>query len=339
MKNAIIGFAGGGGVEIGMMAAGINPILAIECDPQKPELSKAIADVYEQNFHTPLLRQTIQQWANAGFPGCPYEIDFAHFSPVCCNFSVETNRGDLEQDISAAMAIADFISAKQPKVFTLENVPAYASSTSWHIIQNSLLDNGYLPNSKVYDFADYGVPQRRKRFFCVAMKNRWFPEIQKTCPVGWFEAIKDVIPTLKPTSLTANQAKAIQKACHHPILIPRIGYRDRCPSVTPGNQPAPTIKRSLFDDGKGSRRSQVWTVVTSPRIRFGGRHLTIWDGSQALNCNLEVFRRLQTFPVGYKFSGDIRVDGSILGNSVPPLFIQKIYGVLCNSLIGASITC
>lgn len=310
--SIVVGFAGGGGVESGLYDAGIHPTLSIEFDPKKPELSNAIADVHQQNFNHKLLRVTVQDWGKDNFPDSE-DCQYAHFSPVCCNFSQEINRGDMQNDISSAFAIADFISKKQPKIFTIENVPAYVRSYSWiNIIQKSLLNNEYLPNVRIINFADHGVPQSRKRFFVGAVKRGWFPSLPRENRIGWYEAIYDLIPTLVETELSVNQQASLKEIQSYrselPYLIPRVGYHGRSP-IIPWSKSAPTVKRSIFDDGKGFGRNQVWTI---------------WDGKKALNCNIEVFRRLQGFPNWYQFSGDIRIDGSIIGNSVPPLFVEKI---------------
>ena len=45
--TAVVLFSGGGGVEVGMVEAGIRPVVAIEFDPSKPELSAALADAHQ----------------------------------------------------------------------------------------------------------------------------------------------------------------------------------------------------------------------------------------------------------------------------------------------------
>jgi DNA (cytosine-5)-methyltransferase 1 len=47
---AVILFAGGGGIEAGMVQAGIRPVIAVEFDPTKPDLSRAIAKTHHRNF-------------------------------------------------------------------------------------------------------------------------------------------------------------------------------------------------------------------------------------------------------------------------------------------------
>ncbi len=43
--TAVVLFAGGGGVEAGMVMAGVRPVLSVECDPSRTELSAALAGV------------------------------------------------------------------------------------------------------------------------------------------------------------------------------------------------------------------------------------------------------------------------------------------------------
>ncbi|MGF2039700.1 MAG: hypothetical protein RMZ43_031060 [Nostoc sp. CmiVER01] len=47
---AVVLFAGGGGIEAGMVQAGIRPVIAVEFDPTKPDLSRAIALNHHRNF-------------------------------------------------------------------------------------------------------------------------------------------------------------------------------------------------------------------------------------------------------------------------------------------------
>jgi DNA (cytosine-5)-methyltransferase 1 len=47
---AVVLFAGGGGIEAGMVEAGIRPVIAVEFDSSKPDLSQVIAVTHHHNF-------------------------------------------------------------------------------------------------------------------------------------------------------------------------------------------------------------------------------------------------------------------------------------------------
>jgi DNA (cytosine-5)-methyltransferase 1 len=71
---AVVLFAGGGGIEAGMVQAGIRPVIGVEFDPSKPELSKAIAKTHHYNFSEygcRIIQQTVQEVARLGFVFSP----------------------------------------------------------------------------------------------------------------------------------------------------------------------------------------------------------------------------------------------------------------------------
>ncbi len=314
----VVLFAGGGGVECGMIAAGIRPVLSVESDPIKQKLSKALADNNHLNFKPyggKIIYQTVEEIASTGFQGFPLNPDYLHASPVCSNFSLANNGREAKEDIEAAIATAHFISYLQPKCFTLENVPAYQNSESWYLLEQALKGEGYLIVSAVIDAADYGVPQSRKRFIVKAARGSTPGLPAYSRRFGWYEAIKDLIPDLPTSKLLAAQQKALElKRSLQPsiqaLLIERIGFRKGKPKVREPFEPCWTIKRSIFTDHKDDNCS---------------RFIDVWlaDGSvKALN--IEAIARLQSFPSWYYLPDQVSIAGSILGYSVPPLLVKAL---------------
>jgi len=96
--QAVVLFAGGGGIEAGMVQAGIRPVIAVEFDPKKPDLSRAIpsahfviAKTHHRNFSKygcRIIQLTVQEVAQLGFIGFPRRPDYLHASPVCANVSL-----------------------------------------------------------------------------------------------------------------------------------------------------------------------------------------------------------------------------------------------------------
>ncbi|WP_292791248.1 DNA cytosine methyltransferase [Nostoc sp. NMS7] len=107
---AVVLFAGGGGIEAGMVQAGIRPVIAVEFDPTKPDLSRAIAKTHHRNFREygcRVVQLTVQEIARLGFIGFPRRPDYLHASPVCANFSqahtAKAGKGiETADDLSAA---------------------------------------------------------------------------------------------------------------------------------------------------------------------------------------------------------------------------------------------
>jgi DNA (cytosine-5)-methyltransferase 1 len=110
--QAVVLFAGGGGIEAGMVQAGIRPAIAVEFDPSKPELSRAIAKTHHRNFHEygcKVIQLTVQEITQLEFIGFPRYPDYLHASPVCANFSqahtAKAGKGiETADDMTAAIA-------------------------------------------------------------------------------------------------------------------------------------------------------------------------------------------------------------------------------------------
>jgi DNA (cytosine-5)-methyltransferase 1 len=67
-----------------------------------------------------------------------------------------------------------FVTTNAPRVVVLENVAAlltHDSGKSFEKIKSDLVGEGYVVAYKVLTCSDYGIPQRRKRLFIVAIKG------------------------------------------------------------------------------------------------------------------------------------------------------------------------
>jgi DNA (cytosine-5)-methyltransferase 1 len=252
---AVVLFAGGGGIETGMVQAGIRPVIAVEHDPSKPELSKAIAKTHHHNFSEygcRVVQLTVQEVARLGFVGFPRRLDYLHASPVCANFSqahtAKAGKGiETADDLTAAQAVAEAIRQLRPRVFTLENVPRYQESESFAAILETLEEYGYLIDYSVVNMADFGLPQARRRLVLIATKGFKVALSSGATPIGWYEAftkcaegIAHLIPTMPDSQLLPKQQQALGKFlagnAPTPLLIERVGGRTQS-KYKPGHLP------------------------------------------------------------------------------------------------------
>jgi hypothetical protein len=147
-------------------------------------------------------------------------------------------------------------------------------------------------------------------------------EIPLAPVVSWKEAIADLIPTLKLTTLTGWQKQAILKAhdvlptphtellkCTTELVIQRSGARkkDGIPNNTIrlAHQPMFTVK------------------AMSGKVRVSPKQATIVLDGQPYEADTRCLARWQTIP-SYQFSGNLILDTMAIGNAVPPLMMQKI---------------
>ncbi|WP_199338541.1 DNA cytosine methyltransferase [Nostoc sp. FACHB-133] len=331
---AVVLFAGGGGIEAGMVEAGIRPVIAVEFDPSKPELSKAIAKTHHHNFSEygcRVVQLTVQEVAQSGFIGFPHRPDYLHASPVCANFSqahtAKAGKGiETADDLSAAIAVAEAIRQLQPRVFTLENVPRYRNSQSFSIILQILELEGYSVDYSVVSMDKFGLPQARRRLVLVASRGFGvaLPAYRK--PIGWYDAIAHLIPMMTDSQLLPKQRQAVEKFLTvnepTPLLLERVGGRNGM-KYKPGYLPCNTILRSHFTDHKGCNRSKF---------------ADIWlpDGT-VKSLSIEGAAILQGFPGWYEFPNETATAGSIIGYSVPPSFATQLFISAQSKLFGVTV--
>jgi len=336
-------FSGGGGFDVGAVAAGLTPVFAIDNCPKA-------AAAYRVNFQDHIVVGDIcsQDFSKV-------TADHLHASPVCKNFSTaKTGAAESEFDLACASAVCRAIAQIKPRTFSLENVRGYAKSDSFLKIVTTLKSLGYNPAFRVLNSADYGVPQTRKRLILLGKlgDRPRFPETTHQKPtvqqglfpkpnwISWYDAIADLIPTLKETHLAPWQRFRVDHDClvsnsnrvcgwtevqrvdrskpsfvidataklNKVCLIEKVGARsDRPLREILNDRPVPTLK-ALGQDGHWEQ----WIIS---------------NGVKILQTDMRCLARWQSFPGWYELPTARPVACSIIGNSVPPLLAQRILEV------------
>ncbi|MDA1347165.1 MAG: DNA (cytosine-5-)-methyltransferase [Crenarchaeota archaeon] len=156
-------FAGIGGFRIGLEELGCKCVFSSEIDRSASEAYKKYfgdmpygditkIDEYEIPDHEVLC---------AGFPCQPFSIA-GHRE------GFDDTRGTLFFDVER------ILKAKKPKAFILENVQGILShnkKNTIQVIRKSLRNIGYNTFECILDAKDFGMPQNRKRWFCVGFRR------------------------------------------------------------------------------------------------------------------------------------------------------------------------
>jgi len=309
-------FSGGGGFDLGAIAAGYKPVFAIDNNANA-------VNCYKKNIGDHIVLGDIRYF---GFKEAGIKADHLHASPSCKSSSMaNSNRGETAFDIRCARAVVRAITHIKPETFSLENVREYHKTKSFKLIVKALSNNGYLGNWDVLNAADYGVPQSRHRLILMASKKKkseipiathekyasdpyfeGFAAKQKW--IGWYEAIADLIPDLPETKLAKWQSKAMGEGAlpsNLPVLIENTGARsDR------------DLQRRASDE-------PIWTV----RAMGTGGHwhrANILTDCKVLEITPQCLARFQSFPDSYILPKRKAIAGTIIGNAVPPLLAQRI---------------
>lgn len=162
-------FAGAGGIDQGLEAAGLRCLWQVECDPTANSVRRR---------HWPDVEHVRDV---AGFSRRPkrhgYWLDRYERPDViaggfpCQDVSVAGKRTGLAGNRSGLWwQMLRIITGMRPRYVLLENVPGLLSSDGgrdFERVVNSLVERGYSGAWRVLDARYFGVPQRRRRVFGV----------------------------------------------------------------------------------------------------------------------------------------------------------------------------
>jgi len=227
-----------------------------------------------------------------------------------------------------------FARALHPKVILFENVPGLAAQRHSRIIaklEAGLASLDYeVSGPHDLDAADYGVPQRRRRFILFASRVDAQVSIPKAVtPPEQRTTVRDAIGSLPP--LKAGQAvpsDALHRARNHSALTLRRlshipndgGSRSSLPDelVLPCHRKHdghPDVLGRMTWDDVAPTLTTGCTDVTKGRFAHPDQDRAISAREAAL---------LQSFPGSYAFVGSATEIARQIGNAVPPCFIKEL---------------
>jgi DNA (cytosine-5)-methyltransferase 1 len=219
------------------------------------------------------------------------------------------------QDIrDITIPLSRLISDLRPTYLLFENVREYKSSESFQILNDTL--SMYEINWQVINYADYGIPQRRKRLFGLGVlrggsplqhpkpTHTESPDIfNQLLPWNTFSKIRDGA-AFHPMS-----ARAIKGVFTRRIRYIKTGHNFSIQLIE-DNGICPTILATMCT-GSGSKSNMV-IVYDDGRLR----HLSFLEARMA-----------QGFPDDYIFGGYKKDQWLMVANAIPPgIAREKIRG-------------
>lgn len=162
--NAIDLFAGCGGMSLGFQNAGFNLVAAFE-------FWDIAAECYEENFAHPVFQTDLSDVDLAVEQIRKFSPDLIIGGPPCQDFShagkrIEASRASLTE------AYARIIDEICPQYFVMENVDRAQKSKAFEKAESIFKNAGYGLTKMVLDASKCGVPQKRKRFFCIGAMGK-----------------------------------------------------------------------------------------------------------------------------------------------------------------------
>lgn len=273
-------FAGCGGLSQGFVNAGVELLAAFEN-------WETAANCYEENFSHPVFREDLNDIDNAVEIIKGFDPQIIIGGPPCQDFShagkrVEAGRASLTE------SYANIVTKIKPRYFLMENVDRAQKSNAYAVARGIFKKAGYGLTERVLLASHCGVPQRRKRFFCIGVLNGQDGALDKILDSGLSEkemTVRDYLGSSLDTEFYYR----------HPRNYNRRG-------VFSIDEPAPTMRGVNRPIPKG----YPGHPKDACKVSDGVRPLTTLERSL-----------IQTFPADFKWSGSKTDQEQMIGNAVP----------------------
>lgn len=321
-------FSGLGGMDVGLEAAGFEPIISVEMDPVAAASLKANRPNWEL-----MDRQTVEFFAAtmtpADFGLAPGELDLICGGPPCQPFSTAAQwsangrRGMGDSRANSLSALMDTVERFQPKFVLLENVRGFVEGHRSGLKYladrvkecNTSLRLNYRIEHRVINAAHYGVPQNRVRSIVVIHNAEqpleWpKPDFAEHPLTAWdaLHGFSNIDPAPHAIGKWAELLPSVPEGKNYQWFTEKggglelFGYRTR-------------YWNFLL---KLSRHLPSWTLSASPGPATGPFH---WD-SRPLAAVEQL--ALQSFPDNWQVLGNHAQQTRQIGNATPPLLAEVV---------------
>lgn len=338
-------FSGAGGLSLGAEMAGIQISYGIEINP-------SAAKSFARNHKgAKVLQGDIKDIDPLVLKTGEEPVFIIMGGPPCQGFSLSNTRTRNMQNEKNFLfrEFVRFVKELKPIWFVLENVWGLTNmeeGKTQTMIEECFRTLGYEVSSKVLWASDYGVPQKRNRFFMVGNRNGIKFEFPKTFDykVTVDEAIGD-LPVLKNGEMVekgkykvpSSQASKYAQEMRKDSLFPTQNYVSRNNELV--IQRYKYIKqgqnwRAIPDElmqnyaDKGRTHSGIYKrlVADQPSVVISNyRKSMLIHPYQDRGLSVREAARLQSFPDNFFFEGPISHIQQQIGNAVPPLLARAVF--------------
>ena len=331
-------FCGAGGTSLGFAA--LNSIIPAFKMLGGCDINKVSAATYSHNYGTPIVNEDITKLAyeEGALELFLKYIGYDKTKPTiligcapCQGFSSHRKKHWNEEDDirnSLIMAFAEIVKRMRPDVIVMENVPEFLSKKYWKYFSAAKAcyeQCDYIIKNNIYNAASFGVPQERFRSIIIGMKKDFLLPEGHLKPFE-YKTVRDAISYLPPVlaGVACPNDSMHRSASHKESTLEVIRQVPHNGGNRPnGVGPACLDKTKGFSDVYGRL---FWdkpsiTITHYARNPASGRY-THPEQDRGLTAREAAL--LQSFPVGFEFTGKSDDVYRQIGEAVPPMLSSAI---------------
>lgn len=311
-------FTGCGGLDLSFHQQGYDIVWA-------NDFNEWAAATYEHNIGHAMHCMDIEKadpYKTKSIPSCDLIIGgfpCQDFSMIWKRPGLKGERGNLYK------SFLRFVDAKKPKAFIAENVKGLLSANNHKAIEQIINDfeeihPGYVVKPKLYNFADYGVPQFRERVLIVGIRVDTGFDFQHPKPTHGSKAGKDYFTAgealrgVELVKFNNEKMNILPKTVKMLELIPEGGNFTDIPKDNPCY-----VKGMISHVYRRiNRKEPAKTIIAAGGGGTWGYH---FPESRPLTNRERA--RLQSFPDDFEFLGSNAEVRRQIGNAVPPKGVFK----------------
>ena len=303
-------YSGIGGWTLGFRMAGIDVLSSYEW-------WKDANRTHNKNFGSEHAETDIRKLELSDLP--TETIEFVVGSPPCTQFSYANRggNGDIQDGLVDLKKFLQVVDHLQPKYWAMENVPRVAK-----ILEKELQSKGQLArfrhlfgDIRVYNSADFGVPQDRKRMIAGRLRfdllDAYAKKTEKINMSAVLNALQRV-PIIDPIyGIELSEAKLTDHVREPKLSEEEVRINEESKTHHP------VYNRMSFPD----RQDRPSRTITALCTRVSRESIVIRDERGNLR-RLTVRERagMQSFPFNYQFFGSTYSNKlKMIGNAVPPV--------------------
>lgn len=284
-------FAGCGGMSLGFQKAGFDIVAAYDN-------WDTVIDCYKANFRHPIIRFNLDEVTPAAKEIRRWNPEIIIGGPPCQDFSHAGKRKE-EEKANLTISYARILKTVLPVWLVMENVDRTLKSMAYSKAREILKSAGYGLTEKILDASYCGVPQKRKRFFCIGCLGE---------KDGFLNAAFDSNLADKP--MTVREYFGDSLGVEYYYRHPRNYGRRAIFSI---DEPSPTI-RGVNRPVPGNYEGHPGNVAP---VNTNLRPLSTLERSM-----------IQTFPKDFKWTGSKTNVEQMVGNAVPVILAEFLGKVI-----------